>query len=267
MISVIIPVYNVRPYLAKCINSVKVQTSRNWECIIVDDGSTDGGGELADELVQGDGRFRVVHQDNRGLSAARNLGMELANGDALLFIDSDDWIERNAVATLCSEWSLNPDAGRIVGLCYEHDEERGLHLPWSITPAGMHGPESPHLFSGKDNDPGHATACLYVRKLIPDDLRFPKVKLFEDMIFNMGLLFAGVYTFISRKYIYNYMRRGDSMLSLGMTDEEAWVCRDALYFMARRYNPSPALFARCCKFLENALQGKLHWDDEKKEAK
>ena len=92
MISVIIPVYNVECYLDECIQSVVDQTYSDWECIIVDDGSTDESGDICDEWVKKDKRIRVVHQENRGVSRARNRGIEEAKGEYIVFVDSDDTI-------------------------------------------------------------------------------------------------------------------------------------------------------------------------------
>lgn len=100
MISIVIPVYNVRPYLDECLGSVLSQSCTHFECILVDDGSTDGSGELCDAWAAKDVRFRVIHQPNSGVSAARNRGMEQAQGEYICFIDSDDWIESNYLATL-----------------------------------------------------------------------------------------------------------------------------------------------------------------------
>lgn len=93
LVSVIIPVYNVKPYLHQCLDSVINQTYRNLEILIIDDGSTDGCGKICDEYTKKDGRIKVFHTENRGLSAARNLGIEKAYGEYLYFLDSDDWIE------------------------------------------------------------------------------------------------------------------------------------------------------------------------------
>lgn len=96
--SVIVPVYNVHDYLRQCLDSIIAQTEPSWECICVDDGSTDGSGEVCEEYAQQDNRFRVIHQTNKGLPAARNSGINVANGDYLCFIDADDavvpaWLE------------------------------------------------------------------------------------------------------------------------------------------------------------------------------
>ena len=93
MISVIIPVYKVAPYLRKCIDSVINQTYRNLEILLIDDGSPDECGIICDEYRDKDNRIKVFHTKNNGLSAARNVGLKVATGKYLGFIDSDDWIE------------------------------------------------------------------------------------------------------------------------------------------------------------------------------
>ncbi len=90
MISVVIPVYNVVPYIDECLDSLVKQSYGDWECILVDDGSTDGSAEKCDDWAVREARVRVEHQSNMGVSAARNRGMELAQGEYLVFIDSDD---------------------------------------------------------------------------------------------------------------------------------------------------------------------------------
>ncbi len=100
LISIIIPVYNVKEYLENCLNSVKTQTYTNLEILLIDDGSTDGSEELCESFAAKDSRFRVIHQVNSGASAARNRGIEEARGTYVAFLDSDDWLEPDAYETL-----------------------------------------------------------------------------------------------------------------------------------------------------------------------
>ena len=102
LISVIIPVYNVEQYLHKCIDSILEQTFQNFELILVDDGSTDNSGKICDEYAIKDKRIIVIHQNNAGVSAARNTGLDSAKGEYIYFLDSDDWIESNALELLIS---------------------------------------------------------------------------------------------------------------------------------------------------------------------
>ena len=94
MISIIIPVYNVAPYLDQCLESVINQTYTDWECILVNDGSTDNSGDICDSWAQKDNRIHVIHQNNSGVSVARNKGLDIARGEFITFIDSDDWIDK-----------------------------------------------------------------------------------------------------------------------------------------------------------------------------
>lgn len=91
-ISIVVPVYNVEPYLKRCLDSVLAQTWEQWECILVNDGSKDNSLEIAKAYAEQDSRFRVVSQENQGLSAARNKGIELSTGNYISFLDSDDAI-------------------------------------------------------------------------------------------------------------------------------------------------------------------------------
>lgn len=102
MISIIIPVYNVASYLPKCIDSVLTQSCTDFEAIFVNDGSTDDSLSILEEYSSLDLRIKVVSQENGGLSAARNTGLNLAQGDYVFFLDSDDWIEQNALEILAS---------------------------------------------------------------------------------------------------------------------------------------------------------------------
>lgn len=92
LISVIVPVYNVESYVAECIESIQNQTYMNLEIILVNDGSTDASGDICDQYAAYDERIQVIHKENAGVSAARNTGIESANGDYIGFVDSDDYI-------------------------------------------------------------------------------------------------------------------------------------------------------------------------------
>lgn len=93
IISIIVPVYNVERYLERCINSILNQTFKNFELILVDDGSTDKSGEICDSFAGYDKRIRVIHKKNGGLSSARNVGLDVSIGKYIGFVDSDDWID------------------------------------------------------------------------------------------------------------------------------------------------------------------------------
>ena len=100
LISVIVPVFKVEAYLAKCIESIRCQTYSNFELILVDDGSPDGSPQICDDYAAVDDRIRVIHKNNRGLSSARNAGLDIAQGEFICFIDSDDYIKPEYLETL-----------------------------------------------------------------------------------------------------------------------------------------------------------------------
>ena len=102
LVSVIIPVYNVEQYLRKCLESVIEQSYPELEIILIDDGSTDSSGNICDEYAKKDCRITVYHQSNKGVSATRNVGIQKAKGEWIVFVDSDDWIETNLVETCIS---------------------------------------------------------------------------------------------------------------------------------------------------------------------
>ena len=95
LLSVIVPVYNVEAFLPKCLNSLLNQTYKDLEIILIDDGSTDNSGKICDEYAERDNRIKVIHQKNQGVSAARNVGLDLSTGDYITFVDSDDWCEKD----------------------------------------------------------------------------------------------------------------------------------------------------------------------------
>ena len=104
MISIIVPVYNVELYLNTCLDSIRAQTYRNFEVVLVDDGSTDSCGIICDEYSNRDDRFKVIHKKNGGLMSAWKKGLEYAKANLIMFIDSDDWVEKNTLEIFYNEY-------------------------------------------------------------------------------------------------------------------------------------------------------------------
>jgi len=118
-ISIIVPVYNVEPYLRKCIDSIITQTFTDFECILIDDGSPDNCPAICDEYAAKDNRLFVIHQKNAGVSAARNAGLDIAQGELTGFVDSDDWLEPFALEKLYNK-QKETNADIVVGSFYSH---------------------------------------------------------------------------------------------------------------------------------------------------
>ena len=91
-VSIIVPVYNTKDYLHRCVDSILAQTFTDFELLLIDDGSTDSSGIICDNYSQIDSRVRVFHKKNGGVSSARNIGLDNANGEWITFVDSDDWV-------------------------------------------------------------------------------------------------------------------------------------------------------------------------------
>lgn len=98
-VSVLVPIYNVEKYLSECLDSLLSQTHRQLEIIVIDDGSTDRSGQIADDYSRKDSRIKVIHQENGGVSVARNAGLDAASGDFIAFMDGDDWVDANWIET------------------------------------------------------------------------------------------------------------------------------------------------------------------------
>ena len=180
LITVIIPVYNVKKYLERCVGSVLRQTYTYLEILLIDDGSTDGSGELCDRLAQEDTRVRVVHKENGGSSSARNRGLELFSGEYVGFVDSDDYIEPDMYEKLLR--GIRESGAGIAQIGRNEIDEEGNLLPDICKP-----PETESFLDSRDFFREllmHRGDCSFCTKLIRRDLmedkRFPEGKLNED---------------------------------------------------------------------------------------
>ena len=176
-ISVIVPVYNVESYLDRCVNSILHQTFQGFELVLVDDGSTDNSGVMCDELAKEDSRIIVLHKDNGGLSDARNKGIEVASGDYITFIDSDDWISSDYLSKLYTNLlKFNAD----ISCCNFYKTNCYLAKIASKNSGTftLIADEKYRYFL--ENESVSATAKLF-KKNIFENVKFPKGKLYEDV--------------------------------------------------------------------------------------
>ncbi|MBR0165488.1 MAG: glycosyltransferase family 2 protein [Prevotella sp.] len=134
-VSIVVPVYNTEDYLTCCINSILRQTFYDYELLLVDDGSTDGSGALCDSYQERDGRVRVFHQQNGGVSAARNFGVQQAQGEWICYVDSDDEVKpdylKEMVEAICSDHCMvmgNISDGRMCGNLRENTVKHGKEM-------------------------------------------------------------------------------------------------------------------------------------------
>lgn len=203
MISVIVPVYNVKPYLEQCLESLLAQSFRDIELIVVDDGSTDGSGEIADRYGKTDGRIRVFHTENRGLSAARNLGLDEARGEWLMFVDPDDWVEPG----FC-EIPYNAAMENGADLVIFDRAVIGADGARSGDKIGVYGIVSAQKAVGCGRPA--AWNKLYKSALF-DGIRFPAGRFFEDIATTHKLVYRAERVVILEDALYNYRKREGSI--------------------------------------------------------
>lgn len=216
MISVIIPVYNVAPFLEECVNSVRRQTYIDLEIILIDDGSTDGSEKICDDYTKIDSRIHVIHQENGGLSAARNTGIDHAHGEYLLFVDSDDRIHPLMVQVLYEGMIEFSAEIAICSFRKIEEWERSDVMDISERREFAHA----ELFSGRDclinmyNDskPDMIVAWnkLYRRKEF-DKLRYPEGKIHEDMFLTYRILYPLNRCLYIQTALYEYRTRKGSI--------------------------------------------------------
>ena len=216
-ISVIVAVYNIEAYLEKCVRSIRRQTYRNLQIILVDDGSTDGCAALCDRLAGEDPRIRVLHKKNGGLSDARNAGSKLADGEYIAFVDGDDWIEETMYEGLLS-------AARAFGVplavCRYRKIYRGHTVDDSTGAAVVfEGQEALESFLREEDAVCIQNAAwnkLYRRELM-GDLCFPKGKYYEDIVYTTRLLAKASGTVYLDSAFYNYvLEREGSIMGEGL---------------------------------------------------
>lgn len=214
LISVIVPVYRVEKYLVRCIESIREQTYPNLEIILVDDGSPDCCPYICDKYAEKDRRIVVIHKENGGLAEARNAGLEVARGEYIGFIDSDDYIHPDMYNCLLKELIKNQADISVCGVKkvytdnnYVSEDERKEHI---------------RVYSGTQAVENIFDAELYLcsvvawnklyKRVLFDDIKYPAGKLHEDEFITYQLFYkSDKVVYIENKYYY-YFQRKDSIM-------------------------------------------------------
>lgn len=215
MISVVVPIYNVEKYLAKCIESIIAQTYNNLEIILVDDGSTDNCGKICDDYAKKDQRIKVIHKANGGLSDARNAGIEAAKGYYIGFVDSDDYINVNMYERLSN--IIKTDDSKIAvcnfSLVYEEMRKNIFdNNDFSANYLLIDNKDKLLKYSMKNNYDTFTVAWnkLYLRELF-NDIRYPKGKIHEDVFTTYKLLYKAQKISYTKDAMYYYLQRETSI--------------------------------------------------------
>lgn len=209
-VSVIVPVYNVHDYLEKCVTSLVAQTLQSIEILLIDDGSTDGSGALAEKLaVANAGKVQVFHKPNGGLSDARNFGIERATGEFLAFVDSDDWV-------------LPEMLEKMVTLAEKHHADLAICNIQKVDELGNLRQKLPQLanfpetFTLEERPDAFADlsyfACNKIfRRVLFGDFRFKKGLHFEDIELIPKILLNSKRIVQTQEYFYQYLERAESI--------------------------------------------------------
>lgn len=235
LISVIVPVYNVEAYLEECVRSILNQTYKNLELILVNDGSTDGSGELCDRYAAEDVRVRVIHQENAGLSAARNTGIETARGEYLTFVDSDDGIHEDCLKDSVEQAGVY-QADIVVSNFFQYSEiDQTFYYYVEQGHWGEVELLSPQEAVQRQSEWKHlntATFVIAVAKLYKRDLfkyvRYPIGKVHEDEYTTHKLFLAAQQIVFLNKDFYMYRRRDNSLMTSTYSVSKAMNLIEAL---------------------------------------
>lgn len=208
LVSIIIPVYNVEKYITKCIQSVLDQTYKNFEAIIVDDGSPDNSIRIAKALVGNDPRFVFLKKENGGLSSARNFGLDHTTGDYIAFLDSDDYLAADCFEQNINLFKDNPELEITIFGLY-HVDENGAILSEHISNVDKYYQTQDYLLENKSID---VMACNKIyHKNVWENLRFVENIIYEDKEIMLKILYNRKITLL-RSNLYFYTQRVGSII-------------------------------------------------------
>lgn len=214
LISIIVPVYNVKDYLGECVKSLLNQTYFNIEIILVDDGSTDGSDQMCDEFAREDSRIIVIHKSNGGLSDSRNKGLDIARGEYIGFVDSDDWIEPQMYEKLYNKIKSGSHDIAVCGLIREY-KNKSVIEPLRELVYTRDNSLSALLLGIELHD--HAWSKLYHNKVF-NNVRFPTGKFYEDVLTTYKTFLNAHSVVVEHSPLYHYRQRGGSIIRSGFND-------------------------------------------------
>lgn len=209
-ISVIIPIYKVEKYLKKCIESVQKQTYKNIEIILIDDGSPDECPRICDFYASNDSRIKVIHKINGGLSDARNAGIQIATGEYIGFVDSDDWIDESMFEILMLYIIKNNADISEIGVKYQYNDHIEYNNNTKIEVL-THDESMSAFLEQTKNIKGCVWAKLYKSNIVKN-LKFPIGRLHEDAFFTYKAIYNSRRYVIGTECLYNYRQDRDGSI-------------------------------------------------------
>ncbi|MGG0177991.1 glycosyltransferase family 2 protein [Gottfriedia acidiceleris] len=235
-ISIIVPVYKVESYIHKCVDSILAQTLTDFELILVDDGSPDQCGIICDEYAKKDNRIKVIHKKNGGQASARNAALNIAKGDYIGFVDSDDWIEPDMYELLYNICIENDcDIANCTSIVHYNDKT----IINGSEPLTIHNRSQAMkaLFEGALYDEV-VWSKLMKRKLL-ENLRFPEGIMYEDTAFTYKVINESEKVCYIGEPKYHYIKRENSTMDLAVKNKsiDAVLIYDEIYRYVSRYYP------------------------------
>lgn len=262
LISVIVPVYKVEEYLPKCVDSIRNQTYQNLEIILIDDGSPDRCPAMCDQFAMLDGRIRVIHQENGGLSAARNAGLDIMQGEYLMFVDSDDWLSLDAIQTLYDRLERdNSDMaiGQMVKV-YDDGHTEPSYCAW-MKDMVITGKEALTMLGTKWPIPCYAWGSL-IKYSVYSDLRFCRLRRAEDVWILPHVLNNCRKITLESRILYYYYQRSSSIVH--SSADAQWLDSAAASFHVCQYLMERALWDNAAVYCETGMLYLQNVSDTKK---
>lgn len=249
LITVIIPVYNVKKYLNRCVDSVVNQTYHNIEILLIDDGSTDGSSRLCDSLCKKDNRIKAIHKKNGGLSSARNFGLDLMTGDYVTFLDSDDYLSLDFIKS-AYELVYNSNADISILRMKNIPENENEEIIDNEKPyiKNFTSEQAIEISLYQTIFDSSAPGKLY-KKFIFNDIRFPLNKINEDVAVCHKILDIAKKIVFSNKIGYYYRQRNSSIMhtfNINRLDGLEWAI-EIETFCKEKY-PKLIKAAKCRRF-------------------
>lgn len=208
LVSIIVPIYNVEKYIVRCVDSLVKQTYKNLQIICVNDGSTDNSISILSSVK--DNRIKVVSKLNGGLSSARNYGLLFVEGDFIVFVDSDDWVEPNYVASLIMQFEVDCVDIACVGFDYAYDDHI-VSYKYSMKDNIVSSKRALNMLCKGKEITNHVWNKMFRTEIIKG-VQFEEGRKFED-IYIMHLLFKRARKIsLNSKVLYHYYMRSDSIL-------------------------------------------------------
>ena len=258
-VSIIIPVYNIEKYIKKCVKSLLEQTYQNFEIIIINDGSTDRSGEICEQCKECDSRIKVIHKNNTGVSEARNIGIQKAQGDFIVFVDGDDYVSGDYISILlegilidnvdlfCADFFIVNEGNAVT---------HSLNTNESIV---LSRNQAIDMLGDKRYFQGYLWNKIFIRQVILDNNIFfhKDIKIWEDMLFcleyikcinRIGYIKKPIYYYVQRDY--SAVNSPNTWLSFGYLDSIKLIWEEIQF-----HNGEFKEYIR--NFYANALVGSL----------